>query len=125
MIQELKQAIPVNVLPGAKKSITPDDFISMLRIICEDRHRRYTAFHEPVKNLAEKLNYIEIIRTELKIASLERKFSDKLKTCLKTENFFKRLAPRTTAEAWNNYNDKINACMNACREAIGWRAQGL
>ncbi|KAA8483733.1 hypothetical protein BDE36_1805 [Arcticibacter tournemirensis] len=123
MIQEAKRPDAVNVLPAASKTITPMQFVALLRTICEERHQRYTSFREYAKNIDEKLTHIEIIRAELAIACAELNWREKLKTCLKTENFFKSIAPRTSAEAFNNFNQKIDACMSACREAIGWRAQ--
>ena len=120
MLSTLKRRGEAIVLPRPQK-ISPRDFVQLLAGLCESRYVALS--HYP--NSVEPKKFDAIWRIRETLADCRLHLNDKyiIKTCLRLEIEFHTIAPAEPNKLRKTYINKLNECMNACREYLSWRAQ--
>jgi hypothetical protein len=119
MIQHKKRNFPVKVLPKIQIG-SPEQLIITLQGICEQRFYAYSVV--PYQNsLAPKFAAIQAIRYTLDKAKRQVYWRESLRLCIKLYPYFEKIAIRTSDKGYANYMAKLDACIDFCNEAIGWR----
>lgn len=117
----LKTKSTGNSLPLQKIS-SSEYLIDTLTHISESRIHAISAYkHAP--GATEKLQTIEYIRYELKVAKQCFNPTDAIKICLRLEHKFRSLTPSTTSKLHRSFTAKVDAAFNECRIYLERRKQ--